>query len=122
MRPPTGCSVAGTALPAWFSYGKIEGGRSRRTQRHSFGDATALSISAILTRSGNESAFIFCIILPRCAFTVISLMLRWPATCFIQESADHQLHYLLLASAKCGITLLELPQPGFLPKRNPAAF
>src|SRR5271165_5206359 len=39
----------------------------------------------------------------------------------IQKSADHQCHHLMFASTKGGVTLLELPQLGFLPERNPAA-
>jgi hypothetical protein len=34
------------------------------------------SLAAIVTRSARESAFIFRIIWPRCAFTVIALMPR----------------------------------------------
>ena len=39
------------------------------------------SLAAMFTSSASESAFIFRIILPRCAFTVISLMPRSLPTC-----------------------------------------
>src|SRR5580658_2480726 len=43
------------------------------------------SLAAIFTRSARESAFIFCITLPRCAFTVISLIPSSPATCLFNR-------------------------------------
>src|SRR5574337_963784 len=46
-----------------------------------FGVAARSSLPAILTRSGREPAFIFCITLPRCALTVISLMPSSPPIC-----------------------------------------
>src|SRR5580698_6452049 len=39
--------------------------------------------AAILTRSANDSAFIFCMTRPRCALTVISLIPNSPATCLL---------------------------------------
>jgi len=39
--------------------------------------AGSRSLAAIVTRSANDAAFIFCITLPRCPFTVISLMPSW---------------------------------------------
>ena len=45
------------------------------------GEGASLSLSTIFTRSASESAFIFCITLPRCAFTVISLIPSLKATC-----------------------------------------
>src|ERR1700722_14752997 len=43
------------------------------------------SLAAIFTRSARESAFIFCITLPRCAFTVISLIPSSPPTCLFSR-------------------------------------
>ena len=43
------------------------------------------SLAAIFTRSARESAFIFCITLPRCAFTVISLMPSSPPACLFNR-------------------------------------
>jgi hypothetical protein len=39
----------------------------------------------MVTRSASESAFIFRITLPRCAFTVISLMPSLPPTCLFNR-------------------------------------
>jgi hypothetical protein len=50
-----------------------------------FGRGARLSFAAIFTRSARESAFIFCITLPRCAFTVISLMPSSPPTCLFNR-------------------------------------
>src|SRR4029077_16311755 len=43
------------------------------------------SFAAIFTNSARESAFIFCITLPRCAFTVISLIPSSPPTCLFSR-------------------------------------
>ena len=43
------------------------------------------SFAAILTRSARESACIFCMTLPRCAFTVISLMPSSPPICLFNK-------------------------------------
>ena len=43
------------------------------------------SVAAIVTRSARESAFIFRIMLPRCAFTVISLMPSSAPTCLFNR-------------------------------------
>ena len=43
------------------------------------------SFAAIVTNSASEVAFIFRIILPRCAFTVISLMPSSKATCLFNR-------------------------------------
>src|ERR1700704_3383958 len=42
-------------------------------------------LAAIFTKSARERAFIFCITLPRCAFTVISLMPSSPPTCLFNK-------------------------------------
>src|SRR5574341_271403 len=55
---------------------------SRRT-----GSADSPSSAAMVTRSGRQRAFIFRIILPRCAFTVISLMPSSPPTCLLSRPA-----------------------------------
>ena len=46
-----------------------------------FGAGARRSLAALFTKSARELAFIFRITLPRCAFTVISLMPSSPATC-----------------------------------------
>ena len=43
------------------------------------------SRAAMFTRFANEFAFIFCMTLPRCAFTVISLMPSSPPTCLFSR-------------------------------------
>ena len=58
-------------------------------------------MAAIFTRSARESAFIFRIMLPRCAFTVISLMPSSLPTCLFnspETRADPQLALLGLRS------------------------
>ena len=53
------------------------------------------SLAAIFTRSARESAFIFRITLPRCAFTVISLMPSSPPTSLFNspETTKHDLPF-----------------------------
>lgn len=51
----------------------------------------------MLTESARDSAFVFCITRPRCAFTVISLIPNPPATClliilFVEHPVDYQGH------------------------------
>jgi hypothetical protein len=53
----------------------------------------------MFTRSASEPAFIFRITLPRCAFTVISLMPSSPHL-FVQPAGDHQCHELPFATAE----------------------
>src|SRR5690349_2197095 len=48
-------------------------------------DASTPRRSAVVTRSGNERAFILRITWPRCAFTVISLMPSSAATCLLRR-------------------------------------
>ena len=43
------------------------------------------SLEAIFTKSARESALIFSITLPRCAFTVISLIPSSPPTCLFNN-------------------------------------
>ncbi len=43
-------------------------------------------LAAILTRSAKESAFIFCITCPLCAFTVISLMPSSAPACLLEHA------------------------------------
>ena len=43
------------------------------------------SLVAIITKSAREPAFIFCITLPRCAFTVISLIPSSPPICLFKR-------------------------------------
>jgi hypothetical protein len=62
---------------------------------------------AILTRSAKDSAFIFCITWPRCAFTVISLMPRSAPTCLFKRARDYQGHDLPFALAESYIGLTE---------------
>ncbi len=52
-----------------------------------FGADVRRNFAAILTRSGRELAFIFCITLPRCALTVISLIPSSPPTCLFNRPA-----------------------------------
>lgn len=49
--------------------------------------ASILSLPAILTKSASELAFIFDMTFPRCALTVISLMLNSPPTCLFKSPA-----------------------------------
>jgi len=58
------------------------------------------SFAAIFTRSARESAFIFRITLPRCAFTVISLMPSSPPTCLFNRPRNDQRHDLPFATAE----------------------
>jgi len=58
-----------------------------REDHRAFGSRARPSRAAIFTKSARESAFIFCIILPRCAFTVISLMPRSLPTCLFNKPA-----------------------------------
>jgi len=48
-------------------------------------DYAGRSLAAIVTKSTRESAFIFRITWPRCAFTVISLMPSSPPTCLFNS-------------------------------------
>src|SRR2546425_2379699 len=50
-----------------------------------FGGGARRSVAAIVTRPARESAFIFRITWPRCAFTVISLMPSSPPTCLFSR-------------------------------------
>ena len=50
-----------------------------------FGAGARPSLAAIVTRSAREAACIFRITLPRCAFTVISLMPSSPPTCLFKR-------------------------------------
>src|SRR5258708_2622787 len=56
-----------------------------RLEYQAFGTPGSRSLAAIFTNSARESAFIFCITLPRCAFTVISLMPSSPPTCLFNR-------------------------------------
>ena len=56
-----------------------------RLECQSFRAGARRSLAAIFTRSARESAFIFRITLPRCAFTVISLMPSSPPTCLFNR-------------------------------------
>ena len=71
-------------------------GRTAVPQCQLFG-AVAGSLAAIFTRSARESAFILRITLPRCAFTVISLMPSSRTDLFIQQAGDDQRHDLPFA-------------------------
>lgn len=51
----------------------------------SLGVGRNLRRAAIFTNSARDSAFIFCIALPRCFFTVTSLMPRRPPTCLFRR-------------------------------------
>jgi hypothetical protein len=62
-----------------------------------FGAGATRRLAAIVTRSARELAFIFRITLPRCAFTVISLMPRLGTDLLIHQAADNQRHDLPLA-------------------------
>ena len=62
---------------------KTENERSVKCQ--SFGPGARRSFAAIFTRSARESAFIFRITLPRCVFTVISLMPSSLPTCLFNS-------------------------------------
>src|SRR2546429_8580272 len=57
----------------------------RSIPRHQSGARRRRSLAAIFTSSGSESAIIFCITLPRWAFTVISLMPSSPPTCLFNR-------------------------------------
>ncbi len=50
-----------------------------------FRRSSEIESPAILTRSGREPAFIFCITLPWCALTVISLMPSSPPICLFNR-------------------------------------
>src|ERR1700728_4810818 len=58
---------------------------SRRESFREFGSGTIRSLAAIPTRSASESAFIFRITFPRCAFTVISEIPSSPAACLFNK-------------------------------------
>src|SRR5688572_13086266 len=49
------------------------------------GNGSTRSFAARVTKSASESAFIFRITCPRCAFTVISLMPSSPPTCLLSS-------------------------------------
>src|SRR5216683_6751205 len=67
------------------------GGREEREEKDRSGDCYCLgasgrlSLAAILTRSAREPAFIFRITLPRCVFTVISLVPSSAPTCLFKK-------------------------------------
>src|SRR6266481_7398730 len=85
------------AIGRWYRpYFRIDDGvhseetRDSFSERHdwryqAFGIPGRRSLAAIFTKSARESAFIFRITLPRCAFTVISLMLSSPPTCLFNR-------------------------------------
>jgi len=58
-----------------------------REHHTAFGARARPSRPAIFTKSAKEWAFIFCITLPRCAFTVISLMPSSLPTCLFNRPA-----------------------------------
>jgi len=55
------------------------------TEPQPFAAGATRSLAAIVTRSARESALIFRITLPRCAFTVISLIPSSPPTCLFSK-------------------------------------
>src|SRR5712692_534610 len=55
------------------------------TESQPFAAGAMRSLAAIVTRSARESALIFRITLPRCAFTVISLIPSSPPTCLFSK-------------------------------------
>ena len=74
-------------MPAHDDGATCFGGRRTKTftiagRCQSFRAAARRSFAAIVTKAARESAFIFRITLPRCAFTVISLMPSSNSTCF----------------------------------------
>src|SRR5258707_15076639 len=88
-------SLAPRLRPAWTCVGNVQSdplvsrqadispklNQDTRETCHGFLAGARPSLTAIFTRSARESAFIFCIILPRCAFTVISLIPSFKPTC-----------------------------------------
>jgi hypothetical protein len=59
--------------------------REYRYQAAAIAAGAGWSFAAILTRSARESALIFCITWPRCAFTVISLIPSSPPICLFSK-------------------------------------
>jgi hypothetical protein len=80
--------------------------RRRAYLRRGFGEVSAFrvdarpNVAAIFTRSARESASIFRITLPRCTFTVISVMKSSLPTCLFTRPRTHQRHDLPLAWAE----------------------
>lgn len=54
-------------------------------ERHPFNAGVTPSLEAMVTKSASEPAAIFRITLPRCAFTVISLIPSLPPTCLFNR-------------------------------------
>jgi hypothetical protein len=77
----------GPYMSARKQWGHSQENRGRTSEKKSaeihqcLGIDARRSLEAIFTKLGTESAFIFCIILPRCAFTVISLIPSSPPIC-----------------------------------------
>src|SRR5262245_31255660 len=62
----------------------------RSVMCHGFLAGASPSLTAIFTRSASESAFIFCMTLPRWAFTVISVMPSFNPICLFSIPATTQ--------------------------------
>jgi hypothetical protein len=86
------------------------------------GPGNSPSSAAMVTRSGRERAFIFRITLPRCPFTVISLMSSSLPTCLLSVARDHERHDLPLARAELSIAPAQCQYFGFQTERGRASF
>lgn len=75
----------------------------------------------MFTSSAREAASIFCIMRPRCAFTVTSLMPRPPPTCLFSWPPHHQGHDFAFAGRERFVTVAQRGQTGLLVERNATA-
>jgi hypothetical protein len=76
--------------------------------------AATPSMAAILTRSGSERAIILRISLPRCTFTVISLMPSSAVTCLFKRHDER--HYLGLTACEGRIAIAQRHHLGLATK------
>src|SRR6266851_944595 len=94
--PPTIAQESSSVARSPMRDDSVRGSRAKGTREEQaendrsvecqpFGAGARRSLASIFTRSARESAFIFRITLPRCAFTVISLMPSSPPTCLFSK-------------------------------------
>ncbi len=76
---------------------------------------------AMFTSSASEWACILRIILPRCAFTVISEMPSVAADLFVEAAGDHQVHDFAFAAAEGFVALLQCLHLRLVMQRRMAA-
>ena len=103
--------LSGSNLGSWF--------RNRSLNYLLVG---SLSLSAILTNVARESACILRMALPRCTFTVNSVVPSSDGYLLVDHSSDHQLHDFALSRGQFVIALPQLGHVALLLPPSSVAF